>query len=584
MTEVHQTVTVAGGYARQSDDDPEGIALQWRIIEEYARTRNWIVPQDPGFRFSDDGVSGERLSRPDYDRLKAVVSSRAGSPFSVLIVRRPDRLGRWKDVRRRPSEELFFADHGVQIVYTNDTVERVNYSNVSDPRVAVQSITDVLTSVTDAQELGRLRERSTSRRREYAMQGFWVFSNSVPYGTERWIVDTQTRQPIRPMPERGTLRIPNGRCRLRWKTDGTADVVREIYRRVTGGESLLRVADLLNKRSMPTPLAVSPRRTGRLTANLWAHSGIRKIIANPIYFGAFVFGASTSDDYDWRSVKTLPLGDASFIHSPAPFLVRDFMESALVSEDEWWRANEAVSGRDWAAGRPRRRSGAYHLLSGIARCAHCCCTILTRRRKFTEKAYRYYVHRNDNEDVLACPNAKISVSADTLEEATEEVFLDALTSPTLVHTVSAMLQRSLDSVVSGEVGHLALEAERELELVRKRIRQTVAALSEFPESSIVSREAKSALKALEAKAALFEHRIQSLETQESRWAGALKAVLIMQRDPKSLRELYTNADHFTKRAMLRAVIDEVLLDGVTGTMEVRVRPFGPHQLLFDPVE
>lgn len=126
-----------------------------------------------------------------------------------------------------------------------------------------------------------------------------------------------------------------------------AAVVRHIYERLAAdGWSCRRIADELNDLGVRTKYVLEGRGVrGRRTQGLWGAGRVRNMATNPIYRGEQRYGR--------RSNKKREVVSAHV--------------EALVSEEVWWAAQEALA-RNRAVPKNTRR---IYLLRGVLKCAIC---------------------------------------------------------------------------------------------------------------------------------------------------------------------------------------------------------------------
>lgn len=108
----------AASYSRSAIPNAAGIEEQHRANQRRAEEHGLVLPDDPKFRFTDDGVSGVAHRRRGFDRLLQTIKQ-GHAPFERIYVRDAARLGRWSDVRMHAYYEGLFQEHGVQLRYTD---------------------------------------------------------------------------------------------------------------------------------------------------------------------------------------------------------------------------------------------------------------------------------------------------------------------------------------------------------------------------------------------------------------------------------------------------------------------------------
>ncbi len=345
-----------------------------------------------------------------------------------------------------------------------------------------------------------------------------------------------------------------------------------MFAMVIAGDSAATIARALTADLVPTPALVSHRPSSDPSSGHWIASVVRQLIANPIYFGAFAYGCGGRKRMGWQETLALPDAAPSMIDGDGPFLVRDYMAQPVVSEAEWRRANELMSGRD---GNPRKRTSKQFLLSGLVRCAHCASVVTVVDHTVGSYRYRYYRHQTSNRETRGCPNHDLSLRAETLEAHVERVVLETLSSSTLADEVLAELEVRLESYGSGEQAQLTDALERDHQGVQRHIRQTVLSLAELGVRPHVEAQARSVLRELDARATMLSQQVESIRRESHRWSRAIELLQQARHSREGLTTCYERASYVERKQMLRAVVDEILLDAVSQRVEIRLRPFAP---------
>lgn len=566
--------TIVGAYMRQSKNDLEGIETQKRIIQEFAARRGYVLPDDPAYWFVDNDVSGVTSDRDAYEQLKQDVAHVNDKRFSIVIARRPDRFGRWRDPRQRLAEELWFLQHNVLIEYTNDERPRVRTADPRDPAFVLQLIHDVFTGLQDGAEVLRLRERVESRRRQYAHQGYWTANRNVPYGTERWLKDTTSGAWLQLAPSVGSLHINGARFALRFTQDGQAEIVAEIYRRVCHGESLAAIATILNDRKTPCPGLVHFRRYKTAKrAYRWRASTLRSLLGNPVYFGALAVDISREHRAGrWRKIAYLPAPTDVDLESAKPVLVRNAVEKPPVSFAQWFEANELLSGQLGAG--PRKRRSPAHLLAGMMCCAHCLDRIYVHT-EVKRNTYLCYTHSRVGIGFPECKTFARALDARKLDEAVERVVLSALDSdavlPHVMQTIRSDLER--DGAAAARMRCNTIDAE--LLDIRTRVRQVANTMVEMAGKAMIYDVLVETLALHEARAVQLQQHRTTLAATADRWSIALARLEAAAAARKPLTHVYQQAAFPERRAVMEAVIAGIFVDFRTGTLEVRLRPLAP---------
>lgn len=241
----------------------------------------------------------------------------------------------------------------------------------------------------------------------------------APYGYERWLASLATKDPIEPVPRKSGIRREGHGYVLRAATDGTAEIVREVFRRAEGGESLKVIADSLTARGVATPAA---RFLGARRA--WSRSGLHNILRNPIYVGALIWGTS-------RPGTPAPVADADLGECRSPISASSFIKNPLVTKEQWDAVQQTLDGvRETTRG--RRKSQPAFFLSGLLRCAQCDAYLNGHTSsKKARRRRRYYKHARNTAAERACPTIATYIPATPLERAVETALRDWVTDSTL---------------------------------------------------------------------------------------------------------------------------------------------------------
>lgn len=114
-----RTTTWAASYGRTAHVDPDDLRSQHEANARRAAADGFSIPDDPAYRFGDDGVSGMAETRAQLESLMSVVTS-GSALFRRLYMRDRTRWGRSTDPRFIYWFEYVMAEHGVQVCYTTD--------------------------------------------------------------------------------------------------------------------------------------------------------------------------------------------------------------------------------------------------------------------------------------------------------------------------------------------------------------------------------------------------------------------------------------------------------------------------------
>lgn len=347
-------------YARFSTDrqSETSIADQWSACEDYARKYGLEVRG----RYSDEGISGSALG----NRPGAQAALDALRPGGTLLVTDLTRLSRSQDLAPLLSR---LRHRGVRVVGVQDGYD-------SDSRTARMQagMSGIMSEEFRAMVADRTRFALSARAREGRPTGGRAYDN--------------------------------------------AQIVREIFGRFAGGESLRAIASDLNRRGVPSPGAnwrrVSRRRDGR-----WLVSAVRSILTNERYAGRVVWNRSqfVKDPDTGRRMRRL--------RPQSEWIVTDC--EPVVDEVTWNAAQARFRHREH--GGVRR-----YLLSGLLTCEECGGKLIVAGGS----QRRYVCGSRHAGGPYACSNA-LSVPRETAERLIlAPVVDDLLSGPAIEEGVRAL--------------------------------------------------------------------------------------------------------------------------------------------------
>ncbi|HEX5438840.1 MAG TPA: recombinase family protein [Gemmatimonadaceae bacterium] len=290
---------MAASYERQSYKHDEGINAQYEVNARAAERDGRRIPNNTRYRFSDNATSGAAVRRKGFDRLRALVESDQ-APFKYVYVKDQTRLGRFDDPRYHFYLAVLFEQHGVKILYASED-DRVDYKSAELHQIVPHLLRKTFDVMQATGERRTTKRRTGYGLRRFAANGFYP-GTRAPYGTRRWLVGVETHVPIQEVPQRGTIRATDCAYVLRWATDHSVQVVREIYARILKGQALRVIAETLNQRGVLSPgaergIRVKDPDTGEERAPTWSHGEIQTIARNPIYCGDLIWGRTRSRGY-----------------------------------------------------------------------------------------------------------------------------------------------------------------------------------------------------------------------------------------------------------------------------------------------
>ena len=291
-------------YLRVSSEEQrerQTIQTQREFLSEYAKIMNLAVVDT----YPDDGVLGTIPveERPEGKRL---LEDAKAAKFDTVLVYKLDRLGRTLLVIVEAHDKL--AEAGVGLRSPHEAID----TSTPHGRFAFQTLASVA-------ELERENIRTRTRDGLHRAFRSGKYMGVVPYG---YVANKDARLEV--VPEE-------------------AEVVREIFGRITDGASLYSVAKELNERHTPPP----GRRYGsgkRRWQNKWAPTTVRNIVHQRAYSG----------------VHEVTLGGTGRVERPVPAIIDPLIqEQAKTTLAEGKRRTY------------QREGNRKYLLAGLVKCAFC---------------------------------------------------------------------------------------------------------------------------------------------------------------------------------------------------------------------
>lgn len=311
--------------AGQAEEGRSGLPRQLEHIHEQARKSNLRVPYR--LLFADDHSGFEFQNRPDLQRLIAEVS-RPDREASYLIIENIDRLSR--NAKWHQGYLLdFFDDHSVRVLFWKafgSEIERAVMGAISEQgmRNEIERMTQGMRHKADS---GRI----TARRPSYG----YMF------------IDSKGRLATDP--------ASDYRQDTHYALDEDhAPVMKEIFYRIVGGESLNEICVDFEERQVPTPKL----------AEHWSSGNVSKMLKNPVYKGEYIANRFfKQEEWSERSQKMVlrqrERPEEEWVIIPVP---------PIVSPKIWNEAQAAMK-RNLKAS--TRNAKAANLLQGFLYCASC---------------------------------------------------------------------------------------------------------------------------------------------------------------------------------------------------------------------
>jgi DNA invertase Pin-like site-specific DNA recombinase len=331
-------------YYRMSDDKQEGsIERQRAAVLAYCKKKGYIIVRE----YIDEGIPGDRLDRPAFQRLLA--DAQRGL-FSLIVVDEPSRLSR--------SDPLtFLADIARPLRDAKVSVDSVS-AGVQDWSDLANLILATVRADRSAAEVRDMSRRVLGGCMRALGLGR-LPGGTPPYGYVAREGGYET-DPI------------TGRRRriIWWETDPLrGEAVRYAFVRYDrGGITLEGLANELTARGFPPPDRKGSRRKA---APAWNWDSVKRILKRLVYTGVVVWGQRSQGKYNriTGAPGKADGGPREQANDPSVWLVRPGSHEALTSREVFDRIAQRLADHH-RGGRGPHNLGRY-VLSGLCRCGHC---------------------------------------------------------------------------------------------------------------------------------------------------------------------------------------------------------------------
>jgi DNA invertase Pin-like site-specific DNA recombinase len=309
-------------YARYSTEEQHPSS----ITDQVAYCRQFIVHAGVGQVepevLSDAEMSGELVSRPGIDQVRAGITARR---WALIVVEDSSRLFRHTTACGELIEEA--VDRGIRVLCLNDDVDTAQ-ENWEDP-------------LHDATQHHARTNRYTAKRIKRNLEGLWRINAAIGLLRPGYL-----RRPSTPATQHESEQGPFfNEINPQW-----VSLICEAYERVARKEPVWRVAKWLTERGLP--------KTSNAKDPAWTDKNVIALIKRTIYRGWDVYREMVTKK-EYRTGKHHQVrNDAALV------LTREMPHLRIVPDSSWYAAQEAIQERTL---RDRGPIGAEHPLAGIPR-------------------------------------------------------------------------------------------------------------------------------------------------------------------------------------------------------------------------
>jgi len=399
-----RSVGTAALYVRLSRDD--GLDADSNSIQNQ-KTLLTKVAKEKGYTdlliFSDDGISGVTMNRPDFKRMIAELEK---GYIEAVFVKDLSRLGR-NYIEVGKLTEDFFPEHGIRLIAVSDGVDTDEGENDLNP-------------IRNLFNEWYCRDISKKRRISNKVRG-------------------NAGEPLAPPPY-GYQKDPDNP--KRWVIDPeAAEVVQRIYDMTLGGYGTMQIASALTEDKILTPIfyhrSKGINRPGRLhdkEPHHWHSSTVSTMLALQEYCGDVINFKTYSRSYKHKERIENPVENRAVflgVHDP-------------IIDRATWEKVQAMRGtrKRWS-----RVTDERSIFSGLLKCADCGSN-LNYHFNQGNREIRYFNCSNNNSGRGNCPSTHY-IRLDFLEQ----VVLQEL------HRLTQFADRYEDDFVTAIIGHSMKTAE-----------------------------------------------------------------------------------------------------------------------------
>ena len=347
----------------KSKDFSDSILNQIELIEEYARKNNIHINK----KYIDEGYSGINFCRPAFEEmLKEIEQNNIGT----IITKDFSRLGR-EYIETCFYITRFFPEHNIRYIAVNEDFDSFQKNNaLKEMMVEIKGLINDRYIKDTSRKIKAVKEQKTEQGN---YMGF-----IAPYGYKK-------------------IRNLEGIITLKEDED-VADIVKFIFERIIEGKSEKEVADILNKKNIPSPMQYMnmTKSRGKNYYDKWTSGIIYRIIRNRTYTGATYKRKSSKENYRQKKRNYIKLEKREIIPNT---------HVAIIDEKTFEKANYMVKTVKTKENRLKDYKG---FLDGLVRCGECGkpLNVFGRKKENGRIVYSFYCtdgkNRNKN-----CNNTKI---------------------------------------------------------------------------------------------------------------------------------------------------------------------------------
>ena len=503
-------------YLRLSRDDgteseSNSIASQREILKEYIKRYPDMEIYDI---YVDDGYSGTNFDRPDFNRMMDDIY--AGRVNCVLV----------KDLSRFARNyteggiylDKTFVKLGVRFIALNNQID-IGIGGINSFNQLVQiGVTNIMNESQAANTSVNVRGTLNLRRQ----QGKFIGS----------------------FPTYGYLKDPDDNHHL-IVDEETAPIVRMIFERFIGGESIIGITKDLNEMGIPNPSMYKKQKgfnyrhpCGRSNDGLWPDSSVRRILQNRMYVGDMVQGKNTTYSYKIKQCRAIPKDE---------WIIVEGTHEPIISQETFDNA-QALFNKSIRKS-PKKKN--VDLFSGLVRCADCKRVMNKKTNQHTYGTYHYYRCVTARKlKKSACTNHTIRI--DKLEQAV------LLTIQNMINTATTMsellTQINNNSARKKESSHIEKALKSQVSEREKLVSMITDLYPDWKSGVITVDEYQMLKERLNERLRIADEKIASLNKSAEQFQDGITE----ENEFVARFKKYGNIEHLT-RPLLTELVQEIFV-------------------------
>ncbi|ASJ70337.1 Transposon Tn3 resolvase [Granulosicoccus antarcticus IMCC3135] len=522
--------------AKDCTIDSQIQALKERIVSDGGQLIDDMV-------FSDAGVSGATLIRPELERLRDAISIGA---VDHLYIHSPDRLSRKYAHQALLMEE--FASAGVVVNFLN---HKVGTSPEEEMLLQMQGMFAEY-------ERAKIIERHRRGKLHRARVGSVNVLSGAPYGYR------YTRKQLDGKPAQYVIDLEQ------------AKTVRQIFNWIGVDRfSIGTVCRRLGEANIPT-------KTGK---SHWDRSVVWSMLQNPAYMGKAAFGKTKagalmprvrpqkhSAETPKKPHSTHRVQRKDWIEIPVPPIVSQPLYEAVQAQLDENRKRARVGER-----------GAKHLLQGLTVCGHCHYAYYGKRvSPSTAKGkFQYAYYRCIGTDAYRfggqriCDNSQVRTQ--TLDELVWAEVINALENP---ERLKKEYERRLNVLEKKEHERHDITA---LKQQKAQLKKGASRLIDSYASDVIDQQDfEPKIKQIKARITEIEEQIEQGDQSQSAQRELFLVINHLEEFAKTINVNLSTTDFITKRDTIRALVKRVEIYKEEVVVIFRIDPTPSHSVSSGP--